>query len=182
MCIRDRHGIVYACAQKNAGPSGVTIIVIRKDLLTRSQASLPGYLNYKTHVEQNSMFNTPPTFGIYVVDLICKWLINEMGGLAQIADYNSDKATLLYDIIDQCDDMFIGHAEKQFRSKMNVTFNLPSEELTSQFLEQAAKQGLTSLKGHRSVGGVRASIYNAMPHEGVVALRDFMKSFYTQNS
>ena len=178
----EQHGIVYACAQKNAGPSGVTIIVIRKDLLTRSQASLPGYLNYKTHVEQNSMFNTPPTFGIYVVDLICKWLINEMGGLAQIADYNNDKATLLYDIIDQCDDMFIGHAEKQFRSKMNVTFNLPSEELTSQFLEQAAKQGLTSLKGHRSVGGVRASIYNAMPHEGVVALRDFMKSFYTQNS
>jgi len=178
----SRHGIVYACAQKNAGPSGVTIVVIRKDLLQRSQDSLPGYLNYKKHVEQNSMFNTPPTFGIYVIDLICKWLLHDMGGLEQVATFNQEKANLLYDVINECQDMFIGHAVKEFRSNMNVTFNLPSDELTAQFVEQATAKGLTSLKGHRSVGGIRASIYNAMPREGVLALRDFMKAFYTQNS
>ena len=177
-----RHGIVYACAQKNAGPSGVTIVIIRKDLLDRSSDELPGYLNFKTHVEQNSMFNTPPTFGIYVIDLICKWLINDMGGLSQIAKYNQDKANLIYEVIDQYSDMYLGHAEHEHRSQMNISFNLSNDDLTSRFLDEAAKQGLTSLKGHRSVGGIRASIYNAMPREGVLALRDFMKSFYTQNS
>ena len=178
----ERHGIVYACAQKNAGPSGVTIVVIRKDLLERSSESLPGYLNYKTHVEQNSMFNTPPTFGIYVIDLICKWLLNDRGGLVQTAEYNQKKANLLYDIIDECSDLYRGHAKREHRSHMNVTFNLTNDELTAKFIDEAKQQGLTSLKGHRSVGGIRASIYNAMPQDGVLALRDFMKSFYTQNS
>ena len=178
----ERHGIVYACAQKNAGPSGVTIVVIRKDLLNRSSDDLPGYLNFKTHVEQNSMFNTPPTFGIYVIDLICQWLINDMGGLTQIAAYNLTKANLIYDVIDECSDMYRGHAEREHRSKMNISFNLASDELTAKFISEAGQQGLNSLKGHRSIGGIRASIYNAMPQEGVLALRDFMKSFYTQNS
>ncbi len=178
----QRHGIVYACAQKNAGPAGVTIVVIRKDLLDRSRDDLPGYLNYKTHAAQNSMFNTPPTFGIYVVDLICKWLLNEMGGLEQMAEYNQEKAAIIYEVIDQHSDMYLGHAVKEHRSLMNIAFNLSEDNLTSRFLEEAAQQGLSSLKGHRSVGGVRASVYNAMPREGVIALRDFMKSFYTQNS
>lgn len=128
------------------------------------------------------MFNTPPTFGIYVIDLICKWLLNDMGGLSQTAEYNQGKANLIYDIIDECSEMYLGHAEREHRSKMNIAFNLPNEELTTKFIDQAGQQGLMSLKGHRSVGGIRASLYNAMPREGVLALRDFMKSFYTQNS
>ncbi|MCS5582032.1 MAG: 3-phosphoserine/phosphohydroxythreonine transaminase [Pseudomonadales bacterium] len=177
----QRHGILYACAQKNAGPAGVTIVVIRKDLLNRSRDDLPGYLNYRRHADENSMYNTPPTFAIYIADLVCRWLESEMGGLDQMAQFNQEKSSLLYTAIDEMSNMYQGHAARSARSHMNVTFRLRSDELTDEFVRLAEQQGLTNLRGHRSVGGIRASIYNAMPHAGVLALRNFMESFYTQN-
>jgi phosphoserine aminotransferase len=178
----NNYGMIYACAQKNAGPAGVTIVVIRKDLLTPTSNECPGYLSYCNHADANSMYNTPPTFAVYMVDLVCQWLLNDIGGLGQMNQINREKAELLYATIDELPDMYSGHAASANRSLMNVTFRLPSQELTDLFLKQANNQGLTSLQGHRSVGGIRASIYNSMPHEGVLALRDFMNSFYTQNS
>ncbi|MBT4694592.1 MAG: 3-phosphoserine/phosphohydroxythreonine transaminase [Planctomycetaceae bacterium] len=178
----NKYGMIYACAQKNAGPAGVTIVVIRKDLLNPTINECPSYLNYRNHADANSMYNTPPTFAIYMVDLVCQWLLNDIGGLEKMNQINRKKAELLYAAIDERPDMYSGHAAPANRSLMNVTFRLPSQELTDLFLKQANDQGLTSLQGHRSVGGIRASIYNSMPHEGVLALRDFMNSFYTQHS
>ena len=178
----NKYGMIYACAQKNAGPAGVTIVVIRKNLLNRTINECPSYLNYRNHVDANSMYNTPPTFAIYIVDLVCQWLLNDIGGLEQINRINREKSELLYATIDGLPDMYSGHAAPENRSLMNVTFRLPSQELTDLFLKQANDQGLISLQGHRSVGGIRASIYNAIPQDGVLALRDFMHSFYTQNS
>ena len=178
----NKYGMIYACAQKNAGPAGVTIVVIRKDLLSPTLNECPSYLNYRNHADANSMYNTPPTFAVYMVDLVCQWLLNDIGGLEQMHQINREKAELLYATIDGLPDMYSGHAAPANRSLMNITFRLPSQELTDLFLKQANDQGLTSLQGHRSVGGIRASIYNSMPHEGVLALRDFMNSFYTQNS
>jgi phosphoserine aminotransferase len=172
-----RYGLIYACAQKNAGPAGVTVVVIREDLLARGAASLPGYLNYRSHAEQDSLWNTPPTFGVYVVDLVCKWLQDDIGGLDRMHVRNREKAQMLYAAIDGSGGFYRGHAQPDCRSLMNVTFRLPSEALEKQFCREAAGQGLDSLQGHRSVGGIRASIYNAMPIEGVCALRDFMQDF-----
>jgi len=171
------YGLIYACAQKNAGPSGVTVVIIREDLLERSDPNLPGYLNYQNHAAENSMYNTPPTFGIYVVDLVAQWLLNDMGGLPGILKKNQHKAQLLYDVIDTYPHLYQGHAEPACRSLMNVTFRLPNDELQTAFLQGAKQRGLQELKGHRSVGGIRASIYNAMPVEGVTTLRDFMQEF-----
>jgi phosphoserine aminotransferase len=173
----DRYGIIYACAQKNVGPAGVTVVVIREDLLARSQESLPGYLNFATHAAENSLWNTPPTFGIYMVGLVAKWLQEEIGGLAKMHEINARKAAMLYAAVDQSNGFYQGHARQDCRSLMNVTFRLPAPELEADFLSEATKQGLTTLKGHRSVGGIRASIYNAMPVEGVEKLRDFMLDF-----
>jgi len=173
----SRYGLIYACAQKNAGPAGVTIVIIREDLLDRSQDSLPGYLNYKAHVDAKSLYNTPPTFGVYIVGLVAKWLNEEIGGLAKMQQRNRDKAKLLYDVMDANPDFFRPHAQPDCRSLMNVTFRLSSAELESEFITEAARHQLTDLKGHRSVGGIRASIYNAMPVAGVQALRDFMLDF-----
>lgn len=173
----SRYGLIYACAQKNAGPAGVTIVIIREDLLERSQESLPGYMNYKAHVEAKSLYNTPPTFGVYIVGLVAKWLSQDIGGLEKMHQRNRDKAKLLYDTLDASPDFYRSHAQPNCRSLMNVTFRLPSEELESEFIVEAAKHQLTDLKGHRSVGGIRASIYNAMPVAGVQALRDFMVDF-----
>lgn len=175
----DRYGMIYACAQKNAGPSGVTVVIVRKDLLEYGSDDLPGYCNFKQHADNNSTFNTPPTFAIYVVGLVAKWLQDE-GGLAAIEARNREKSGWLYEVID-AGDFYTGHAEKDSRSIMNVTFTLPNDELQAKFLEEASKQDLCNLKGHRSVGGIRASIYNAMPVEGVQALRDFMVNFQQQN-
>jgi phosphoserine aminotransferase len=172
-----KYGLIYACAQKNAGPAGVTVIVIRKDLLARSRDSLPGYLNYKLHAENDSLWNTPPTFAIYVVSLVTKWLLTDIGGLAEMHAQNQSKAKMLYDVIDQSNGFYTGHARPECRSLMNVVFRLSSDELTQQFVTVAADRGLTELKGHRSVGGIRASIYNAMPVAGVEKLRDFMVEF-----
>jgi phosphoserine aminotransferase len=178
----ERYGIIYACAQKNLGPAGVTVVVIRKDLLDRCQDSLPSYLNYANHAKSNSTFNTPPTFAVYMVGLVAQWLLNDIGGLKAMADINRRKAQLLYEVIDEQGDFYRGHARPDCRSTMNVTFRLPTEDLEAEFVAQAAEQGLGTLKGHRSVGGIRASIYNAMPVEGVEKLRDFMRDFAKQKA
>jgi phosphoserine aminotransferase len=174
-----KHGLIYAGAQKNLGPSGVTLVIIRKDLLERSAASLPTMLNYKTHAENQSLFNTPPVFGIYVLRLVLKWL-RANGGLEAMAAHNERKAGMLYAEIDRTG-FYRGHAKPESRSRMNVTFRLPSEDLEKQFAKESTAAGLDGLKGHRSVGGLRASIYNAFPEEGVRALVDFMREFERKN-
>ncbi|MHC4404805.1 MAG: 3-phosphoserine/phosphohydroxythreonine transaminase [Planctomycetota bacterium] len=173
----DRYGVLYACAQKNAGPAGVTVVVIRDDLVQRSGDDLPTMLNYRALAKAKSLLNTPPTFAVYMVKLVTDRLISEIGGLEKMHGLNRGKAKLLYDAVDQSGGFYSGHADPAHRSIMNVTFRLPDEPLEKQFLEEAASRGLTALKGHRSVGGCRASIYNAMPREGVEALRDFMTEF-----
>lgn len=176
-----KYGLIYACAQKNAGPAGVTVVIVRKDLMKRADANMPGYLHYLTHAENGSMWNTPPTFAIYVLKLITEWLTSNVGGLEAMQQRNAEKASLLYNVLDASGGFYAGHAQKDCRSQMNVTFRLPSEELTTQFVSEAKKRNLTDLKGHRSVGGIRASIYNAMPKAGVEALRDFMVEFRKAN-
>jgi len=172
-----RYGILYACAQKNAGPAGVTVVILRNDLLDRIADGLPSMLDYRAFARENSLFNTPPVFGIYFVKLVTDWLIGEIGGLEKMEQLNRQKAKLLYDVIDESDGFYDGHAEPASRSMMNVTFRLPSPDLEAEFLKGAEARDLTALKGHRSVGGFRASIYNAMPPEGVETLRDFMIEF-----
>ncbi len=171
----SKFGLIYAGAQKNLGPSGVTLVIIREDLLARSQASLPTMLNYKVHVENDSLYNTPNTFGIYILGLTMKWL-RGLGGLEAIGELNRRKAGKLYTEIDRTG-FYRGTAQKESRSLMNVTFRLPSEDLEKQFVKESTAAGLDGLKGHRSVGGMRASIYNAFPEEGIDALVAFMREF-----
>jgi phosphoserine aminotransferase len=170
------YGLVYAGAQKNLGPAGVTLVVVRKDLLERTPGGLPAMLDYRLQVENRSLYNTPPTFAIYVVGLVLDWL-KATGGLAKAAQRNEAKAALLYDAIDGSGGFYRGHAQKDSRSRMNVTFRLPSEDLEKAFLKEAQAEGLDGLKGHRSVGGLRASIYNACPVESARALAGFMGEF-----
>ena len=170
-----QHALIYAGAQKNMGPAGVTVVIIREDLLARSAASLPAMLSYAVHAENGSMFNTPPVFAIYMLGLVARWLIGQ-GGLGAIAAVNERKAGKLYAEIDRTG-FYRGTAQKDSRSLMNVTFRLSSEELEKQFVKDAEKAGLDGLKGHRSVGGMRASIYNAFPEAGVDALAGFMQEF-----
>jgi len=177
----SKYGILYACAQKNVGPAGVTLVIIRDDLVERSPDTLPSLLHYKKIAEQKSMLNTPPCFAIYMVKLVTEWLLNDMGGLDKMYAFNKEKAGLLYDAIDSSGGYYKGHAETEYRSIMNVPFRLPSEELDKKFESEAKAAGLVMLSGHRSVGGLRASIYNAMPREGVVALCDFMCDFAKKN-
>jgi phosphoserine aminotransferase len=172
----SRHGLVYAGAQKNLGPAGVTLVIVRCDLLERTPGGLPAVLDYRLMAENKSLYNTPPTFAIYVVGLVLRW-IAELGGLAAIARRNEEKAALLYDAIDGSGGFYRGHAQPASRSRMNVTFRLVSEELEKAFLKQAQAEGFDGLKGHRSVGGLRASIYNACPPESVRALATFMRDF-----
>jgi len=171
----SKHALIYAGAQKNLGPSGVTLVIIRDDLLARSQDTLPTMLNYKTHADNDSLYNTPPTFGVYVLGLTMKWL-RSIGGLEAIGRINERKAAALYAEIDRTG-FYRGTAQKDSRSNMNVTFRLPNEELEKQFVKETTAAGLDGLKGHRSVGGMRASIYNAFPEEGVEALVQFMREF-----
>lgn len=168
--------LIYAGAQKNLGPSGVTVVIIRKELLKKSPEQLPTMLNYNTYAENNSLYNTPPTLAIYLLALVLEWAENE-GGLEQIQKKNEEKAKILYDAIDESEGFYIGHAVKDSRSLMNVTFNLHDEETTMAFLKQAKEEGFVGLGGHRSIGGCRASIYNAVPAEHVQRLADFMKAF-----
>jgi phosphoserine aminotransferase len=177
-----KYGLIYACAQKNAGPAGVTVVIIRRDLLDRASDTLPGYLNYKHHVEEDSMWNTPPTFAIYTLGLVAKWLETTIGGLEAMYRINQKKASIVYAAMDRHPKMYRGHANRSDRSLMNATFTLPSEDLESAFLAEAKRRNLDSLKGHRSVGGIRASIYNAMPMEGVEALADLMDQFATTHA
>lgn len=173
----SKYGLVYACAQKNAGPAGVTVLILRDDLVARSADSLPGYLNYKNHVKEDSLFNTPPTFAIYIMKLVLEWLRDSVGGLGKMHQRNKEKAKLLYDVIDGSGGFYRGHAQPADRSLMNVTFRLASEQLEKEFCKEGEDRGLDGLKGHRSVGGIRASIYNAMPREGVESLANFMREF-----
>ena len=170
-----KYGLIYAGAQKNLGPSGVTLVIVRKDLLARSPKSLPTMLSYATHAENDSMYNTPPCFGIYILGLVAKWL-KGIGGLTAIEAINERKAAKVYGEIDRTG-FYRGHAEQGSRSRMNVTFRLPSEALEGEFVKASTAAGLDGLKGHRSVGGLRASIYNAFPEEGIDALVSFMQEF-----
>jgi phosphoserine aminotransferase len=175
-----KYGLIYAGAQKNVGPAGVTVVVIRRDLFVRVPPGLPALLDYRLLAETRSLHNTPPCFAIYMVGLVLRW-IREEGGLAAIERLNRQKASLVYDAIDASGGFYRGHARKDSRSLMNVTFRLPSEELEKTFVSEATAEGLDGLKGHRSVGGLRASLYNALPVASVQALVQFMQDFGRRN-
>jgi phosphoserine aminotransferase len=175
----SRFGIIFAGAQKNMGPAGCTVVIIRDDLLNKTPDNVPTMFRYKTHADKGSMFNTPPCFAIYTIGLVMKWLQN-LGGLPSMEKMNREKAGLLYQAIDNSD-FYRGHARFDSRSIMNVTFNLPTPELEAQFIQEALAASFDGLKGHRSVGGCRASIYNAFPREGVEKLVDFMVAFEKRN-
>jgi len=175
----SKYGLIYAGAQKNLGPSGVTLVIIREDLLARSQKSLHTMLNYAVHAENGSMYNTPPCFGIYLMGLVMKWGLAQ-GGLDAINAANTRKASKLYAEVDRSG-FYRGTADKASRSRMNITFRLPSEDLEKTFVKESTAAGLDGLKGHRSVGGMRASIYNAFPEAGIDALVAFMQEFEKKN-
>ncbi len=176
----EKFGLIYAGAQKNLGPSGTCMVIIRKDLVDSGNENLPTMLKYSTYSTKNSMYNTPPCFGIYTIDLVLKWIEEEMGGIEKMEEHNIKKADVLYDAID-ASSFYTTTAEKYSRSLMNVTFRLPSEDLERDFVERANQHGLGGLKGHRSVGGCRASIYNAASMESMYALVEFMESFEKEN-
>ena len=175
----DKFGIIYAGAQKNMAPAGLTVAIVREDLIGNALDITPTMLNYQTHADNGSMFNTPPTFAIYMCSLVCEWLDN-LGGISEIQKINEYKAGLLYDFLDNSK-MFKGTVAKEDRSLMNVPFVTDDDELNAKFIKEAKENGLVNLKGHRSVGGMRASIYNAMPKEGVEKLVEFMKKFEAEN-
>ncbi|RUM66288.1 MAG: 3-phosphoserine/phosphohydroxythreonine transaminase [Sulfurospirillum sp.] len=179
----NRVDLLYAGAQKNAGPSGVTIVIINNALLERAKKNTPSMLKYKTHADANSLYNTPPTFGIYILNLILHW-IKSKGGIEEIDKLNQIKAKLLYDAIDNSEGFYVAHAKEGSRSLMNVSFNIKDKDemLEAKLIDEATKSGMIGLKGHRSIGGLRASIYNAMPIEGVEALVELMKKFQMENS
>jgi phosphoserine aminotransferase len=175
----SKFGLIYAGAQKNLGPAGVTLVIVRKDLMDRAPESVPAIFQYKSYAKANSLLNTPPTFGVYLLCLVTRWL-KEQGGVEAISKKNDRKSNALYQAIDTSE-FYKGTAVPENRSTMNVTFRLPSEELEADFIKQATAKELDGLKGHRSVGGIRASIYNAFPEEGVDALIAFMKKFEAAN-
>lgn len=177
----NKYALIYAGAQKNIGPAGCTVVILREDLLERIPAGLPSMLDYRTHADNGSLYNTPPAFAIYGIGLVAQWL-KAQGGLKAIHAHNQTKANLLYHAIDNSTGFYRGHAQAGSRSIMNVTFRLPSEELEAAFVKAAAAEGLVELKGHRSVGGIRASIYNAFPLAGVEALAQFMQTFQAQHA
>jgi phosphoserine aminotransferase len=176
----NRHAMVYAGAQKNLGPSGVTLVIIRKDFIERATPDLPSMLSYAKHAKQGSRLNTPPTFGIYIMGQVFKWLLAN-GGLEGIEQCNNAKAKLLYDAMDHAGGFYTGVSRPECRSVMNVSFRTPSETLDKAFLDEAAKHDMDGLKGHRDAGGLRASIYNAFPHKGCEVLADFMSDFAKRN-
>ncbi|NLJ41144.1 MAG: 3-phosphoserine/phosphohydroxythreonine transaminase [Clostridiales bacterium] len=175
----SKFGVIYAGAQKNMAPSGLTVVIVRKDLIGKAMDITPTMLDYKTQADQNSLYNTPTTFSIYMAGLVFEWL-KDLGGVSAMEKINIEKSDMVYDCIDNSD-FYEGTANPKDRSRMNVTFTLPSDELTARFVKEAGQAGLATLKGHRSVGGIRASIYNAMPVEGVKALVEFMKKFELEN-
>ncbi|MDN4526940.1 3-phosphoserine/phosphohydroxythreonine transaminase [Fictibacillus fluitans] len=172
----EKFGIIYAGAQKNLGPAGVTVVIMRKDLADKANKEIPAILSYETHINSRSLYNTPPTFSIYLLKLVLDWA-KGLGGLEELETRNKEKAKLIYDAIDESGGFYTGHAEKDSRSLMNITFTLQNEELTKQFLKESQEKGFSGLAGHRSVGGCRASAYNAVPLEACRALKEFMKEF-----
>lgn len=176
----SRYGLLYGGAQKNAGPAGVTVVIVRRDLLARTPDTLPPMLDYKLLAEHTSLYNTPPCFGIYVTGLVFKWILAQ-GGLEAIARVNRQKSNTVYTAIDQSGGFYKGHALPDSRSDMNVTFRLPDAALEDQFVKAAKTEGMEGLKGHRSVGGIRASLYNAVPLEAATTLADFMREFQRKN-
>lgn len=175
----SKFGVIYAGAQKNIGPSGLSVVIVRDDLLDFAMPETPTFMHYQTIANYHSMYNTPPTYSWYLAGLVFKWL-KAQGGLEEMAKINAEKAALLYQCIDQSD-FYVNKVHPDFRSKMNVTFHLPNTELDHSFLQESQQAGLVALKGHRNVGGMRASIYNAMPIEGVIALTEFMRDFAVRN-
>ena len=176
----SQFGLIYAGAQKNMGPAGVTIVIIRDDLIGKAAPSIPTMLDYKVHADKGSMYNTPPCYAIYICKLVCEWLL-EQGGVEAIEKTNIEKAGMIYKYLDSSS-LFKGTVAEKDRSMMNITFVTESDELNAKFIKEAAEKGLVNLKGHRSVGGMRASIYNAMPREGVEALIEFMMQFEADNA
>ncbi len=176
----SKFGVIYAGAQKNMGPAGLTVVIIREDLIGKAMDVTPTMFNYQIHADNDSLYNTPPTYAIYICKLVLEWIKNEIGGLQKMKERNEKKAKILYDFLDSSK-MFKGTVEKEVRSIMNIPFVTGSDELDKKFVAEAAARGLINLKGHRTVGGMRASIYNAMPVEGVEALVDFMKEFEANN-
>lgn len=176
----SQFGLIYAGAQKNLGPSGVTVVIIREDLAERSNKKLPTILRYSTHVKNDSLYNTPPAYSIYIVNLVLKWLKN-LGGLQAIEKLNKEKSDLLYNVFDNSGGFYEALAAKDSRSTMNITWKLKDEELEKQFIKEFPAQGFIGLKGHRSVGHLRASAYNAVPYEACKALADFLKDFQQRN-
>jgi len=176
----ERFSLIYAGAQKNLGPAGTTVVIVREEMIERCPDTLPAYLSYRTHSENNSLYNTPPVFGVYIVKLVLEW-IEKQGGVEKVALVNEQKAEQLYSAIDSSDGFYRCPVDPRFRSKMNVVFRLPTEELEQSFVAESKKQGMIGLKGHRSVGGCRASIYNATSVEGVATLVEFMKDFAERN-
>ncbi|OIJ16553.1 phosphoserine transaminase [Anaerobacillus alkalilacustris] len=177
----NNFAMIYAGAQKNLGPSGITVVIIRKDLLERSHDQVPSVLRYDTFSKNNSLYNTPPTFAIYMLRNVLQW-VTDQGGVEAIAKLNEDKAALIYNAIDESNGFYKGHAQNDSRSLMNITFNLSSDELSKKFLQEAKDAGFVGLNGHRSVGGCRASTYNAVPFEACEALRNFMIKFQKSNA
>ena len=175
----SKFGLIYAGAQKNIGPAGLTVVIIREDLIGNAKDICPTMLDYKTHSENDSLYNTPPTYGIYMAKLVFEWL-DELGGLKEMERINREKAGILYDFLEESS-MFTSPVQKESRSIMNIPFISPSDELDAEFVKKAKSAGLETLKGHRSVGGMRASIYNGMPIEGVKALVQFMKEFENEH-
>ncbi len=171
-----KHGLVFAGAQKNFGPAGLTIVIVRKDLLGQAQSFCPTMLNYAVHAKGDSMYNTPPVFAVYVASLVCRWIDAE-GGIPEMNRRAIARSSLLYDVIDESAGFYVNHYRKADRSRMNVVFTLRDETLTSSFIEEAAKRDLKNVKGHRILGGLRVSLYNAMPLEGAKAMAEFMAEF-----
>ncbi len=176
----NKFSLVYAGAQKNLGPAGITTVIIKKEMLEKASETIPAMLSYKVHAKAKSLYNTPTTFAIYILELVLQW-IKEKGGLQAVENTNREKCSLIYRVIDKSGGFYRGHAAPEDRSMMNVTFRLPNDDLEKDFVEGAAKEGLSGLKGHRSVGGIRASIYNAMPLEGCEALAQFMEDYLKRN-
>lgn len=176
----NKYGLIYAGAQKNMAPAGLTVVIVREDLLGETLPGTPDMLNYKLMAENDSMYNTPPTYQIYVLGMMLDW-VEKQGGVEGMAKINKEKSDMLYNVIDSSNGYYVNPVEKGSRSKMNVVFRLPNEELEAKFVKESQAAGMSNLKGHRSVGGIRASIYNAMPVEGIKYLVEFMKKFMAEN-
>jgi phosphoserine aminotransferase len=176
----EKFELIYAGAQKNLGPAGVTLVIVSSAMLERARSGLPAYLSYATHVEKNSLYNTPPVFSVYAMNKMLHWL-KEQGGIQAAEKRNEEKARLIYQAIESSGGFYVSPVDRSYRSTMNVVFRLPSEELETLFVQEAEAAGMLGLKGHRSVGGIRASLYNAMPLEGAQTLAEFMRDFSAKN-